>query len=154
MQWERSGSDPGQRGVYEAYWDGGGMTKSKRDELRNLARNATQGQWQLDKHFNPHDITLCVDKDFVANLCEINDDAGRYSLAFDVRRVVDAEYMVTANPQAVTALLDLVDRYELSLEKIKAHGCCVMHSDSGCPGCTATDSLSDGTQPPRSSVNI
>lgn len=28
-----------------------------------------------------------------------------------------------------------------SLKRIKKHGCCVMHNDSGCPGCEAHEAL-------------
>jgi len=28
-----------------------------------------------------------------------------------------------------------------ALEKIEKHGCCVMHNDESCPGCTAKDAL-------------
>ena len=28
-----------------------------------------------------------------------------------------------------------------ALEQIAAHGCCTMHSDSGCPGCIAVEVL-------------
>jgi len=28
-----------------------------------------------------------------------------------------------------------------ALEKIKSHGCCVLHNDKGCPSCTAHEVL-------------
>ncbi len=28
-----------------------------------------------------------------------------------------------------------------ALERIKAHGCCIMHNDARCPGCEAHDTL-------------
>lgn len=38
-------------------------------------------------------------------------------------------------------LRDQLATYREALEKVKAHGCCVMHSDRGCPGCIAHDAL-------------
>ncbi len=42
------------------------------------------------------------------------------------------------------SLIDERDRFREALEKVAAHGCCVMHNDDGCPGCTASDALKGG----------
>lgn len=38
-------------------------------------------------------------------------------------------------------LLNMIDELQMILREIKAHGCCVMHNDNGCPGCKATETL-------------
>jgi hypothetical protein len=34
-------------------------------------------------------------------------------------------------------------RMREGLIRIEAHGCCVMHNDAGCPGCTAKETRTD-----------
>lgn len=36
-------------------------------------------------------------------------------------------------------------RAEEHLKKVRAHGCCVMHNDSSCPGCIAGDYFKGGS---------
>lgn len=50
----------------------------------------------------------------------------------------DREYALLSKIEALTIERDC---YKAALERIAAHGCCVMHNDSGCPGCGAKDAL-------------
>jgi len=53
------------------------------------------------------------------------------------------EYQVKY-PDAISALKEQIrisSKYRKALRKVASHGCCVMHNDRGCPGCTAYDAL-------------
>lgn len=41
----------------------------------------------------------------------------------------------------IGALRERLKELTIALEAIKSHGCCVMHNDSGCPGCIAGEVL-------------
>lgn len=60
-----------------------------------------------------------------------------------MRAKFDADHIALANPANLKRLLDALDAAEEALVKIKSHGCCIMHNDHGCPGCTASDALKD-----------
>ena len=38
-------------------------------------------------------------------------------------------------------LIEVNGKFRAALREIEKHGCCVMHNDSGCPGCLAKDAL-------------
>jgi len=57
-------------------------------------------------------------------------------------------YFVFIRPSRTTILklrkaLKALDVATNALEKISKHGCCVMHGDSGCPGCESVKALAE-----------
>lgn len=51
------------------------------------------------------------------------------------------ENAATGGALEIKVLRQQRDRYKAALEDVRAHGCCVMHSDRGCPGCIAKEAL-------------
>lgn len=66
-------------------------------------------------------------------------------LEIDARAISEQKFRLQAFDIIRLARIGLLAEKTLvpALKKINAHGCCVMHNDSSCPGCTANDALAE-----------
>lgn len=103
------------------------MTDLKR--LRELAVAATPGPW-----FYSYDgsSTWTIGQ---------TEDPQAFPIANIWRKTNDVNFIAACDPQTILAMIERIEKYENALNKIKDHGCCVMHNDHSCPGCVAKDAL-------------
>lgn len=117
-------------------------------ELLEKAEKATPGPWRwlnTDSLVADHGkrnaiITPCVESlGQYAMIGTCDPESGLLKRLYPDN--ADAAYIAAANPTTISRLCRDLERLRGALEKVKAHGCCVMHNDSSCPGCIAHDAL-------------